>query len=521
MIATIDPRQLPAAAGNKLYLDYVSGRDAVASFFTHVPPDFSSALEARREVTYPRQEVSSRLAEYNAGLGAHVRALENIAALQDSATFCVTTGQQAGFMGGPAYTVYKIITAIRLAAYLQETLQARFVPLFWLASEDHDFGEINHVHFVQRDGQVGRVGFNWEQVGHPIADLPTSEEVKQAYQEYLSHLPHAEQVHKWFAPSSNEGFCAWHARIWSKLFSDRGLVIIEPRILRPAASGFFRFALNHSHEIRRQLEEVSQRLDAAGYVPALNPAQAGQLYTFDRGGNRVRIEGPRAHLSEAATHPERFSTDAALRPLFADALLPVAVSVLGPGEIAYQAMLKPLYDLFGIAQPLLLPRKSYTIVSQHEAEQLARYQTNATAVLTEQLDIDAAFQELVPGAELGLFSTARDGVEDALSPLQAYAQSIDPSLTRTWSQTLSSAVRSLEKLEEKAIKARMNQLGFSKRDLLALRDALLPRGRLQERVFPLPHFLSRHGIRFLDRVFSAGDLDDFSHHVLVLEQEHV
>jgi hypothetical protein len=119
-----------------------------------------------------------------------------------------------------------------------------------------------------------------------------------------------------------------------------------------------------------------------------------------------------------------------------------------------------------------------------------------------------------------MFATAQHGLATAMSPLQPYLESVDPSLGRTWAQTLASMDRSLERLRERTFKARMSQLGFSKRDLRALGNALLPRGRLQERVFPLPHFLSRYGPRFIDALFSAGELDDFAHHILTLEEEH-
>ena len=153
MIEKIDPQALPAISDNQLYLDYVSGKGAATRFFAHAPLDFAAALESRRGYPYPRQEIVYRLAQYNAGLGAHAHALQNVDALLDSTTFCVITGQQAGFLGGPAYTVYKIVTAIRLAEYLQENLQARFVPRVWLATEDHDFQEINHAYFAKGDGQ--------------------------------------------------------------------------------------------------------------------------------------------------------------------------------------------------------------------------------------------------------------------------------------------------------------------------------------------------------------------------------
>jgi len=523
VIARVDFQELAAAAGNRLYLDYIAGTGTAIDFFTHSPLDFATALERRQDYRYPRQIVARRLAEYNTRLGAHPRAQANIDALSDPSTFVVITGQQAGFLGGPVYTAYKIITTIRLAMDLQHNLGARFVPVFWLATEDHDFNEINHTYLLQNDGEVGRIRFNWKQEGCPIADLPITEDVKRAYSDYfgnISPVSNLSQIKERFAPHAGENFSTWHARIWSQFFSERGLVIVEPRILRLPAGDFFRFALESSAEIRHRLDDVSQRLTAAGYTPSLTSDHAGQLYTFDSAGYRIRVEAPEGHLAEVTAHPERYSADAALRPLFADAMLPTAVSVLGPGETAYQAMLRPLYDLFDLPQPVLFPRKSYTIVAKSEAERLSAYQSSIGAILSEQLDLDATFLNLVPAPELELFASARRRLEDALSPLQPYVEGIDPSLGKTWAQALTSATRSLNKLRERATKAQMSQLGFSKQELQALRNSLLPRGRLQERVFPLPHFIDRHGAGFIDEIFSAGELEDFSHNILTLEDEH-
>jgi len=523
LITKIEPRTLPAQAENRLYLDYIAGTGPAADFFSHAPLDFGAAFETRRGYSYPRQEIARLLAEYNSGLGAGARTLANVAALGDPATFCVIAGQQAGFLGGPVYTAYKIITTIRLAAHLQETLGTRFVPVFWLATEDHDFHEINHAYFTQRDGEVGRVKFDWRQAAHPIADLPITASVTRAYSDYFEKLlpgPFHSRSQALFAPRPGEDFCAWHARIWANLFTEHGLVIVEPRTLHPLASGFFQRALEQSDEIRNRLDDVARRLRTDGYRPALTSLQAGQLYTFDATGRRVRVQEPGAHLAAATVHPERYSTGAALRPLFADAILPVVASVLGPGEIAYQAMLRPLYDLFDLPQPLLFPRKSYTVISAGQARQIARYETNVRAILTGQLDVDGTFRSLVPASERALFDQARRELAEALAPLRPYLKDIDPGLGKTWKQTLANSTRNLDKLEDRAVRARMSRSGLSKRELQALRNTLLPRGRLQERVFPLSYFVNDYGRRFVDEILSAGELADFSHHVLTLEEGH-
>jgi bacillithiol biosynthesis cysteine-adding enzyme BshC len=523
VIVAIDPHKLPLMAGNRLYLDYISGATQAQQFFTHAPRDFAAALAGRRGYEYPREQVAGLLAAYNRDLGAHPRALDNIESLRDPGTFCVISGQQAGFMGGPVYTAYKIATTIRLAARLQEQFGQPFIPLFWLATEDHDFNEINHTYFVKEDGEIGRIKFDWDQVGHPVSHLVVDAQVERAYVDYLEQAisgPHAGLIGDWFAPRSGENFGYWQARTWSRLFSDRGLVIVEPRVLRPAGGEFMRFSLEHAAEIRSRLDDVAAQLLACGYSPALDSPQVGELYTFDAQGVRVRVGAVQTSLDHVLDHPQAYSTDAALRPLFADALLPIVVSILGPGETAYQAMLRPLYDLFGLPQPLILPRQSYTVASARDAERLAQYRVRVEEVLTGQLDDDTIFGGLVPDSEKELFVAARQSIERGMEPLRPYLEGIDPSLGRTWEQTVVNVTRGLDKLEERSLKARLSQLGFSKGELRSLVNALLPRGRFQERILPLPHFVSRYGPDFIEQILRAGQLDQFAHCVIVMEDGH-
>lgn len=509
-----------ALAGNRLYLDYVSGQGAARAYMTYGPHDYDAAYAVRREHPYPRNEVATRLGNYNASLGAHANALANIEALRQEGAVCVVAGQQVGFLGGPAYTTYKIVHAIRLAEHLSELLRVRVVPVFWLASEDHDLTEINHAHYIQPDGEIGRVSFPWDEEGRPIADLPVTADVRRAYAAYFDALGEGvSPLRAQFAPQDGEGYLRWHARLWAAMFSQRGLVLVEPSLLRAPARGLFSQALAQADEIRRRLSETATRLQADGYHAALDAESYGQPFTFDATGRRVRVQDPAAHVALAQEYPERYSADAALRPLVADAMLPVIASILGPGEIAYQAMLRPLYTLFQVPQPVLVPRQSYTLLTPAEFERLGHYGLMPQRLLAEEPDPAAAWQALAPPDALARYETARQGLEAALAPLRPYLQAIDPTLERNWEQTLANGLRGLDKLQERGLKALLAQQGLSRGELQALRNLLLPRGRPQERVLPLPHLLHRFGASFVERLYRAAPLDTFAHHILVWEAQ--
>ena len=147
---------------------------------------------------YPRDTVTPLLSAYNARMGASTHTLANVEALGEPNTGCVISGQQVGFLGGPAYTAYKILTSVRLARHLQELTGVRMVPVFWLASEDHDFREINHTFVVKGDGEIGRVAFDWADEGRSISQLPITPRIERALADYwdlVGDSPYRDQAH--------------------------------------------------------------------------------------------------------------------------------------------------------------------------------------------------------------------------------------------------------------------------------------------------------------------------------------
>ena len=522
MSQVVDPSLLYPQ--HPLYVDYLRGREELSSFFTHPIHNVRSAYAARKNFTYPRAEICNLLESYTAYLQAGPRVMENIAALRQSSTFCVMTGQQAGFLGGPMYTCYKIITTIRLAKTLGTQLRMKVVPIFWLASDDHDFDEINRAHLLDREGNLTTVRFDWEKRGRPIEALPVTHEVIAAVKQYFSDLPsgpHRAASESRFLPKDEQDYATWHAHIWSRLFADQGLIIVEPKLLRQLAQPFFNTALREGIAIEHRLQEIAAKIQNAGYSPALSPKTSGRLFTLDGEGRRIRVEDPKKHLSSIESTPERYSTDAALRPLLADTLFPTLANVLGPGEFAYHAMLKPLYDLFSLPQPLLFPRKSYTLLSSEEATLIERCKLNLTEFLSGTFDAQGTFYHLTSASLKKQFAKTEHRIENTFGSLHPFLHRLDPSLERTWNQAKATSLHQLSRLQDRAIRVEMARKGISPSAIHRLRNVLFPRDMPQERVFPLPYFTTQHGFNWLNQLFSLGELTDFSHHVYTLEDNDV
>jgi bacillithiol synthase len=399
----------------------------------------------------------------------------------------------------------------------------RIVPMFWLASEDHDLQEINHAFYQQSDGEVGRVAFGWEEEGRPVADMPLHLEIRRAWDAYWEAMrghPHRDTAMAATAPRDDESYARWQARVWSSLFASLGLVVVEPRVVRPLGAGLMAAMASAEDEIGLGLRDVAARLQAAGYQPALDPVAYGRLFTLDgTTGRRVRVADGPAVADDVERHSQRYSTDAALRPVLADAILPVLANVLGPGELAYHAMLGPVYEALDVPQPVAFPRKSYTLVTTEEANRLAAYGTSPRSILQQAQEPSDAADGLASREHRRLFRTAQHQIDEAYAPLKDYVMAQDPNLAKTWESTLGSAKRALEKLEERALKAALSRQGLSKGDYRALRNRLLPRDRPQERVYPLAWHLARHGPCLLKEMLEWGELDGFQHDIVTWEDQ--
>jgi len=509
----IDPATL--YADNRLFLDFLARRETLDPFFERKPGDFRKAADARTGLSFPRSGLRDALLPYNRSLGASERAIENIEHLGEPGTLCVLTGQQAGFLGGPAYAAYKILTAVRLARTLAAELDVPVVPIFWLASEDHDFTEINRVRWLASDGALRTVSFDWEGRGQAIEALPMTENIRTATREIVGELDVRSEVAALLADDGVSDYAAWHARIWSRMFANDGLILVEPRVVRPLSAPFFRDAIANADAIGVLLEEVSTKIKRAGYAPALDPARAGVPFLLTATGERSRAD--RASLDEAAG--DTYSADAALRPVLADTLFPTVASVLGPGEIAYHAQLRPVYDRLRVPQPVFVPRHGYTLLSAEEAALLGRLGIPPSAALSADFDPQPALGALIPDDVQAAFSNARERVRGGLADLLPIVQEADPGLEARWRQVTDRAAHELEQLEDRVGRAQLARMGVSVKAVRALLTALRPGGQPQERAISLVHFLARFGVQWLHRLPGVDQPGRFSHYMVTIHDQ--
>lgn len=540
----MDLRNLPGTS--PLLRDYVHAFSRLAPFYAANPQeDDAYRVQAARldAQTYARDTVCAILRKQAEGYGAPGEVLRHIETLGNPRAVAVITGQQTGLFGGPLFTLYKALTAVRLAERLQADLGRPVVPLFWLASEDHDLAEVDHAHFPDRGGEPVIIRHEaWGQpLGFMAANLRLGPGIADTLARARACLPETEFLAAlWsaltaaYAPEATlgEAFARWMAHLCGRL----GLILVDgadPR-LKPLAARIFQQEMAEAPRSSRLILEVSKALGAAGY-PAQIEARPDGVNCFllrdgrhplvrDGGSFRLRDCGEAVPVPElrrlAQEAPERFSPNVALRPIVQDTLFPTLAYVAGPGELAYFGQLKELYEAFRVPMPLIVPRAGFTLLEPRVAQLLERFRLGLPdfAQEPEQLASRLFRSQLPPDFEAAI-ARARTGVDEIFREVGEIIATVDPTLRATVGQTAGHIKGHLEQLEKKAVQAIKRREAETRQQLHRVRQALMPGGKPQERVFSVLPFLAKYGPSFVDVVRRNLDGPGWAHHLVTLSAD--
>jgi bacillithiol biosynthesis cysteine-adding enzyme BshC len=536
--------QMPGASS--LLRDYVGHFRRLAPFYAHDPQDptaYRKQADACAGRTYPRAAVRDALAALNARLGAPAAVLQNVAALGKSDTLAVCTGQQTGLFGGPIFTLYKAMTAIHLAERLQDELGHPVVPLFWMASEDHDVAEADHVWLPDRTGALVLVRHAaWAPpAGFMPANLRLGPGIAETLAQARACLPETEFLDAlWtalgeaYAPTETlaDAFGRWMLHLLGRY----GLVLVDGAdpALKPLAAPVFRQELGEAPRSSRAILDASEALRAAGY-PAQIEARPDGVGCFllrdgrhpldrDGGSFRLRDTGETIPVPElrrlAEEAPERFSPNVALRPIVQDTLFPTLAYVAGPGELAYFAQLREIYEAFAVPMPLIVPRASFTLIEPRATQLLERFRLGLADIAQdpEQLASRVFRTQLPPDVE-SVIARARGGVEELFREVSEVIGAVDPTLRATVGQTSGHIKGHLEQLEKKTVQALKRRESDTRQQLHRLRETLMPGGKSQERVLPALPFLAKYGPMLVKLLRRETDGPGFTHGMVRLGTE--
>lgn len=521
----------------ELYSAFLQDFSRVKKFYAHLP-DLKGARQAAAEVRLPaevRQGVCEVLREQNATFGAGPDVTRNIDLLEAGAV-AVVTGQQVALFGGPAYSFYKALTATALANKLSEGGVAA-VPVFWLASEDHDLAEVSHCYW-HTAGTLERLELQPEvnAEGRSVGRVPLGRAVPQLAARAAELLEG--ESREWVAGALGEGYAARETfssafgKLITLMLAGRGLIILDPldaRLHRLAAPVYAQ-ALERREGLTEALLRRNQELEKAGFHAQVKVTARSTLLFREVEGKRValrqngsQLAAGGAKLSESelrdalGTAPERFSANALLRPVVQDSLLPTAAYIGGPAEIAYLAQSQVIYEALLGRMPAVLPRAGFTLVDGHASRLLRRYGLSVQDVMGSRQAVRRKME--LASLPKGLAQQFDKGEKELATMLRRFRAPLRK-LDRTLEGALHTAERKmmyqLLKLRGKAGRAENQRTGVLDRHERTLRDTLYPHHAPQERRHSLLPWLARYGPALLDELGSRAAKGGAQHQVLFL-----
>jgi bacillithiol biosynthesis cysteine-adding enzyme BshC len=535
------PTRLPHLPA--LVEDYLHDFGKVREFYNgdfREPSAFERQTERVRSRRIARGDLAAVLSEQNGRYGCGPETLGAIGRLVRDEACAVVTGQQVGLFSGPLYTIYKALTAIKLADSLNSRGLGSFVPVFWLASDDHDLAEIDHIALMDKDNRLGEI--RCPTPSHeskvPVSNVPLSPDIGDCLEQLKDMTPDTEfkadilnSLGEAYQPGRSyvEAFARWMTR----LFGSRGLIFLDPSHprLKELAKEVFAREIAQGSAATPPVLAASRKLNEAGYESQVQ-LHEGMLNLFyaERERRSVRWDGRVFEIRDpgetrskgdlvalANEKPFLFSPNVLLRPIYQDTLLPTVAYIGGPSEIAYFGQLKGVYEAFGLPMPVIYPRKSVTIVERKIDRILAKYHLEVPDLWGGADGIIRRLGESgIPEALALALSHAASRAEQDFEPIIRDAAAFEPTLKESARLARGKIAQQFRFLEKKIVQAAKKQNDIEVGQVRKAEDHLYPKGQLQERVFNVVPYLLKYGPALVDRLDEAIDLDTYGHQVLTI-----
>ena len=530
----------------RLFLDYVKDPVALRQYYPaavrfhhELPQRVPEVLSAYR---VDRNAVCEALATMNERWGAGEPTRKNIELLRESDCIAVVSGQQAGLFTGPLYTVYKALSAVKLAGCLQQR-GTKAVPVFWIAAEDHDFVEVAKAEFIGRDCQLKSVEVSTalHHEGQPVGRVVLDESVDEVIDQLFELLPASEFAADMKALVKNawqpgRGYADCFAMMMTSLLGRYGLIFLDPLdpALKKLAAPLYSEAARRAPEIAAAIETRSAELEKAGYhAQVLASANSFPLFLHDEDGARhavVRVESGKYRAKDiqqeytadelaalAQEQPERFSPNVTLRAVVQDYLLPTIAYLGGAAEIAYFAQTAEVYRVLERPATPILPRSSLTMIERHTGRTLERYGLTL-ADFFEGLEpvIKRVVEEHLGADTAKLFSKAEQNVNLELDRLRHELEGVDPTLASALDTGRKKINYQLDGLRTRFVRAQMTRDEAAHRQLQRASDQIYPNKDLQERHINITSLLARHGSYVIEWIFNAIILGSDEHQLVSL-----
>lgn len=482
--------ELPNTSG--LFTDFLYHYHRAERFYT--APPTSGYPESRRAA------LVAALREQNPNSADALRLLSAPDAV------AVVTGQQVGLFSGPAYTVFKALTAARMAANLRAHGRDA-VPVFWLATEDHDWPEVDHAWVfdqarnpVRLDVQPDRNG------GAPVGTVRVQDWPIAELEKALDGMPFCREVVDLVASTHKPGATMGEAfrALLERILKPYGFLFLDP--LRPAIRELAAPVLQQAFDSREHLLDLllqrSRELEEAGYHAQVHvDGRMSLLFTL-QDGRRIPLRDVRQPLD--AIDPRNLSPNALLRPVVQDYMLPTAAYVGGPAELAYFAQSQVLYENLLGRMPRVVSRNGYTLLDARTVKLLERYRLRLQDFFGgEEALRERVAASLIPEALQGEFDGAAEEAAALLAKLKTSVRSFDPTLEAALAKSEAKIRHQFSRSRAKVAREILRRETRAAEDTRWLYNALYPQKHLQERLYSILPFLAQHGPELVNRLYDA------------------
>lgn len=526
--------------------DYHSNFDKVAKYYSgnyHQKDAWEKKILTIQKNRYERQILHRVLNDQNREYQSGIKTLANIDLLGNENTLAVVTGQQLGIFTGPLYTIYKAVTAVKLAKKLSlDFPDYNFVPVFWLEGEDHDFDEINKIKYINSSNEFAVAEYLFG--GKPLeknigatGNIVFDEHINNFFSTIDSTIVRSDysaallELLRGYYKQGNS-FLKAFTGFFNHVYEDSGLIFINPNHpeFKKVLSPIFVKEINSNSEPSKLVIQKSVELEE--HYHAQIKAKALNLFMFHKGGRHLiepsdsgdyYLKNIRQRytkdelLSIASTTPEQLSPNVVMRPLCQDTLLPTVAYIGGPGEISYFAQLKPVYEYFNVTMPIIYPRASVTLMEEKIQKVMEKYSLDLEELFGDVESILAKVSEQVSEVKVDtLFEEMESRVKEALNEARFGIQQIDPTLNGTIDATIAKFQQQLEVLKQKTQKAQQQKEEISLKQIKKAALNIFPNGNFQEREFGVIQYLNKYGPDFVKWIANEISIDAFQHQVITI-----
>jgi bacillithiol biosynthesis cysteine-adding enzyme BshC len=508
-----------------LFADVLYHPERAAAFYRHPLREVAAYRAAAAEIRFPeerRAALVAALRQQNAGS-------PSLQLLAQPGTVVVATGQQVGLFSGPAYSVYKALHAAKLAQWL--TAQGiPAAPIFWLATEDHDFAEVDHVWVFDREYTPRRLEMRRPASSQPAGEVTLVAPPVAELRQILDGMPFGEEISALVEETYRPGVTMGQAfgDLLRRLLPEYGILQVDAMLpaFRELAAPTIAAAVEAAEDLTAGVLERNQQLAAAGYHAQVHVEattslvfliENGKRFTLRRNGREYGLAGRRFTTEELVRNARWLSPNALLRPVVQDSMMPTAAIVGGPAEVAYFAQSEVLYRSLLGRMPVAVPRSGFTVLDQRSHKQMQKFGlTLADFFSGEDTLRQRIASALVPAELNGALRQAASTVDGAVEQLRDALIGFDPTLAKALDLSARKIRHQLSKIEGKAGREALRRDERAAHTARSLYGLIYPERHLQERLHSFLPLLAKHGPELTGQVYEALDPGAVEHRILVV-----